>query len=133
MALYTLFFPWGSPALLALRTNSHSHPWGASVMSTVSEYVLSTLVPSLGSPLLPATVLVPYISPLICTYTFIHSNGRFPFCLDKLGYAFRRKFASFCGECLRIYCRSVFSFYIQYVAPFQSQARLFQSRVLQGF
>lgn len=65
------------------------------VMPAVSEYVLNFLVPGLGATLTPTTVLAHIFLSFIVNI-FIHGNGRFPFCSDKLGYAFRRKFASFC-------------------------------------
>lgn len=44
---------------MELRINSHLYPWWAQVLSAVSEYVLNSLVCSLGPHSLPGMALAP--------------------------------------------------------------------------
>lgn len=80
------------------------------VMFTVSKCVLNSPVSSLGTTLTPRYSVSACISTLVCSSNLIHGNGQFPFCSGKLGYAFIKKFASFCWDCLSIYCGSALDF-----------------------
>ena len=81
---------------MELRINSHLYPWWAQVLSAVSEYVLNSLVYSLGPHSLPGMTLAPaFLFSFMVPFSFM-ALGEFSFSSDRLGYAFKRKFASFC-------------------------------------
>jgi len=78
---------------MELKISSHLYPCWAQVLSAVSEYVLNSLVSSLGPHSLPGMALAPAFLLSFMVPSSSMALGGFHFSFDRLGYACKRKFA----------------------------------------